>query len=165
MAGLVRPMVGLEWAAWLSFIVQDNPAPKGSMRAVNQGRHMVEANPRIGVWRWQVTDTARKAKALHERPILTGPVAVRLAFTLHRPSSFTKRSRPWPTHQSPGHGDIDKLARGVLDALQDATVFQNDAQVVILNTVKQYPDSGRSDCLPHPGVLVGVYRWDPGAVE
>lgn len=152
------------WRQWVAFTVDGLPAPKGSMTAVRGGHHMIEANPRIRAWRAVVRDNASVALRLYHKgdPPLVGPVAVRLGFTLHRPPSQTRRTRPWPTHQSPGHGDIDKLARGVLDALEDAAVFLNDAQVVVLNVVKQYGDSGRADALRAPGVVVGVFRWDPG---
>lgn len=145
--------------AWIAFSVDGLPAPKGSLTAV-RGRHVIEANPRLRAWRGAVATNARLALKMY-RPgeaVLAGPVGVSLAFTLIRPGSLTKRTRPWPTHQSPGHGDVDKLARGVLDALEDAGVFYNDAQVVVLRVVKQYPDSGRSDVMPHGGVMVGVFR-------
>lgn len=58
-----------------------------------------------------------------------------------------------------GHntGDVDKLARLVLDALQDAKVMPDDCQVVELTTRKAYVEGPGTDVLEHAGLLVRIY--------
>lgn len=84
---------------------------------------------------------------------LRGPLAVRLVFALPRPASAPKTRRVWPSGRV---GDVDKLARSVLDSLTDAGVWHDDAQVVDLQVVKDYPGP---DIGQHvPGVRITVWR-------
>jgi hypothetical protein len=52
------------------------------------------------------------------------------------------RDRPYPSYKSALSigGDLDKLVRLVLDALESCGVLVNDAQVVELTTRKVYDD-------------------------
>lgn len=80
---------------------------------------------------------------------LLGPVAVRLVFAMPKPA---RPKFPWPAVKP----DIDKLERAVLDALTDAGVWKDDAQVVDLHTTKAYPGP---DIGQHvPGVRITVHR-------
>lgn len=80
---------------------------------------------------------------------LPGPLAVRLVFAMPRPA---RPKWPWPAVKP----DIDKLERAVLDALTDAGVWVDDAQVVDLHAVKHYPGP---DIGQHvPGVRITVWR-------
>lgn len=80
---------------------------------------------------------------------LLGPVAVRLVFAMPKPA---RPKWPWPAVKP----DIDKLERAVLDAMTDAGVWGDDAQVVDLHTVKQYPSAEIAQ--PLPGVRITVHR-------
>jgi Holliday junction resolvase RusA-like endonuclease len=65
---------------------------------------------------------------------LTGSVSVSCCFALPRPKKYQRRG------VEPAHcvaPDLDKLVRGVLDALSQV-VFVDDAQVVSLSAVKYY---------------------------
>ena len=138
--------------------VYGTPAPKGSLRPVGRGPHraLIEDNPASEPWRALI---ARAGRAWHLSEPLDGPLAATITVTLARPQTVTIKARPWPSKQSPGHGDIDKLARLILDGLQDAKVYGNDAQVVELTIVKAYPDTPNvPNILDRPGAVI---RLDP----
>lgn len=162
--------------------VVGTPKPQGSKRAFvvkgkggGKARAVVvdSAKAPLKDWRGDVTAAVRRAlteqivassgyvpptDAIAWQPI-TGPVAVRLVFALPRPASAPKTRRVWPSGRV---GDVDKLARSVLDSLTDAGVWHDDAQVVDLHVVKDYPGP---DVGQHvPGVRITVSRVaDPTA--
>lgn len=110
---------------------------------------VVEDNKATKPWR---RDVARAAKRLP--PAGFGQaIGVEVTITLERPKTVT---RTHPT-ASRGGGDVDKLARTILDALQDAGTFPDDAVVVELTVRKSYPDGPLPDALPYPGALIRVY--------
>lgn len=145
----------------LAVHVVGTPKPQGSKRAFynpKAGRaQIVDANKRpLKDWRTDVVVGCQRA--MDDTPLLLlGPLAVRLVFALPRPAS-APRSRLWPAVKP----DIDKLARAVLDAMTDAGVWKDDAQVVDLHPSKHYPGP---DIGQHvPGVRITVYRVaDPAA--
>ena len=75
-----------------------------------------------------------------------GPVRLRIVFWLVRPKGHygtgrnegvVKKSAPvWPATKP----DSDKLTRSTMDALTDAQVYRDDAQVVHLDVWKAYAD-------------------------
>lgn len=148
------------------FKVYGDPAPKGSMKcvgAVGKRKHvLVEDNAGTKPWRDKVGAVARRAVGEQAGP--QQAVYVEMLFALDRPASHygtgrnarkVKASAPvWPTAH--GTGDDDKLARLVLDALEDAGVLVNDAQVCPLYSDKQFYDR-------HP-VYDGVPR-DPDLLD
>ena len=140
--------------------VYGRPAPKGSLRVVGRGEraHVIEDNANTTAWRDLIRRAGRAwytAGKLNE-PI-DGPVAVECTITLDRPESVTPTSRPWPSKKSPGHGDMDNLARLILDGLEDAAVYGNDAQVVDGRPegVPRHPHA--LDALDRPGAIVRLY--------
>lgn len=78
----------------------------------------------------------------------TGRVGVHLQFRLQRPKSAPKTKRMWPVGAK--SGDVDKLARSVLDSLT-GVLFADDSQVTELVVTKDYGT---------PGVTVEVYSAD-----
>lgn len=127
----------------LAFFVEGHPVPQGSKRFVGRGR-MIEANPRLRLWRAVVSDVARAAVGGRD-PIEKGvPVRLVVRFLLPRPRTV---KRVWPTVPA----DLDKLTRAVGDALTDAGVWVDDSQVVDLFASKRYADGV-------PGVEVRVER-------
>lgn len=81
-----------------------------------------------------------------------GPLLVVLAFALPKPKAAERGPRRWPIGKNAG--DVDKLARSVLDALTDAAVFLDDGQVVHLTVRKDYPGTIESGQQASPGVRV-----------
>lgn len=134
----------------VELIVPGRPAPKGSLRCVGgRGRpHQLieQLADSQKEWRQVVTAAARH----NLEPLARyAPVAVSVAFTLPRPASG-KLTRP-----SGRVGDVDKLARLVLDALESAGALADDAQVVELHASKHYPAPG-PQALPWPGARIRI---------
>jgi Holliday junction resolvase RusA-like endonuclease len=78
-------------------------------------------------------------------------VSVSIQFWLTRPKSVTRQ-------YATGTYDIDKLTRGVLDALQSAGVIKNDNLVVDLVVRKTYADHHES------GVQVTIVPYDNDSI-
>lgn len=137
--------------AELVLTLPGRPAPKGSLKCIGRGgRHqLIEDNARTKPWRQTIVTWARKATN-HADP--GQPVGVAVTITIERPKSV---SRVHATTRNTY--DVDKLARLVLDALQDAKVLPDDAQVVELLARKAYIDGPLPDALPYPGALIRVY--------
>jgi Holliday junction resolvase RusA-like endonuclease len=115
----------------INIIVEGQPVPKQSYRAVKGGGY---TDPRMKAWQ---TAVAWKAtEVMQGRDPLSGPVSVRLVFTLS-------------THR---RVDCDNLSKGTLDGLRKI-VFGDDSQVVNLHVVKHVEKN--------PGVLIEIY---PGEV-
>ena len=139
--------------------VYGRPAPKGSMKCVGRrGRraHVIveELGPSIERWRDRLAPACQKLLTAHGGP-LAGPLTVEVTFTLARPTTVPLTARPWPSVRN---GDVDKLARTILDALQANGVITDDAQVCELTARKCYPDTpGCPDRLDRPGAIIRVY--------
>lgn len=131
-----------------------HPAPKGSMKCVGRGtRHqLVEANKNTAPWRTLIASAGPHLMG-PDGHSWDGPVAIHLTFTLDRPTSVKRR---WPTTQHKGAGDVDKLARTVLDGIEDSGALANDAQVCLLTVVKCYPDTPGQNQLGQAGVLITI---------
>lgn len=140
--------------ASLSLTVVGNPIPQGSKRAIlsrsTQKPIVVDAN-RIGLADWRATMTAHAMRLRAEGDVATfqGPVKVVVDFRLRRPADHYlpingKRATPELRSGAPTYTttapDIDKLCRAVLDALTDAGVWRDDAQVVELVATKTYSE-------------------------
>jgi crossover junction endodeoxyribonuclease RusA len=121
------------------------PRPQGSMTAWRdpQGRQHVKYTNTLHMWRGLVTEAVRRAG---EGPRIEGPIQVSIVFELPRPRGHfgsgrnAGRLRPGaPAYPAVGGNDLDKLVRGVLDAVTDAgTVWADDAQVIRLCASKLY---------------------------
>lgn len=140
----------------LGFRVAGLPIPQGSKTAsVVRGRAVIRDDnaKTLKPWRRRIKDIATAHLPPGWRP-LNEPVRVVLLFAMPRPKSHPKRRRLWPIGR--GTGDIDKLTRAVLDALEDARVLLNDSVVVDLRAIKDYPGPDVEQAAP--GVLVAVFR-------
>jgi Holliday junction resolvase RusA-like endonuclease len=148
-------------------VVYGPPAPKGSMKCIGRGgRHqLVDNSTRTKPWRERVAAGARRLTISG----LSGPLGVEVTLTVDRPTSHYRvngqlsaegRRRPWPSRKSSGvGGDVDKLARTVLDALEDSGVLLDDAQVVELIVRKTFRDGAGvlPDALDRPGARIRLY--------
>lgn len=117
--------------------VPGTPRPKGSLRHVGKGR-MVENHEHSGDWRAMVAYAARQElidlENLGNPPgAYLGAVRVTVQLRFAPPKSWRGG---FPTSRATG--DVDKHARNILDALQDAGVFKDDAQVASLRISKRY---------------------------
>jgi Holliday junction resolvase RusA-like endonuclease len=134
------------------------PAPKGSMKCVakhapgHHARLVEQLGPAIERWRDRLEPACAILRA--DQP-LTGPLTVDVTVTLPRPASAPLAKRPWPAVRN---GDIDKLARTILDALTANKVIADDSLVVELTARKCYPDTpGCPDRLDRPGAIIRIY--------
>lgn len=153
-------MSGVPARKALLFRVYGLPVTQGSKRVVRaggkrDGRPLVveDRRPDLLAWRGGVEVHARQARYACNWPIASGPVAVRLGFVLPRRPSVR---RPVPSVKP----DLDKLVRGVLDALTGAGVWGDDGQVVDLVAGKRYETVAL-----RPGVAVTVREWVDGCDE
>ena len=129
-----------------------NPVPQGSKTRTRHGMRD-DSSEKLQPWR----DTVHWAalRALDGEPAYEGPVVVEVTFTLRKPAAAPKTRTSWPV--KPRTGDLDKLQRAVFDALTDAAVWGDDAQVVEVTARKVYPEEG-VDALEHPGALIRVWQ-------
>lgn len=126
--------------------VRGRPEAKGSWRVSRTG-HLFSDNPRLRGWADRVASEV--AAELNGTGLLLGSVAIIAEFRLTRPKShFTgtgalrKGAAP-----APRRPDLDKLVRGLLDALT-GVVFADDSQVTDLDACKVYAEA--------PGVMLRV---------
>ena len=144
--------------------VYGEPVPQGSTRAFAvrkggrpTGRVVVTGdNSRTKPWRQAIVDAALPLGAVGPA---RGPMSVTLVFFLSRPRSHLLTGKSTAGQLSPsapalpiGKPDVDKLTRAVLDALTDAGVWADDAQVAALTGVKLYAETGRR----RPGVVIEI---------
>lgn len=134
----------------ITFFVEGISRPQGSKRSLGNGR-MVEASRYLKPWRQDVRFTAQQ-----HRPgvwVTDFPVSVSILFCFQRPKShytskgiLTKNAPIKATSKS--IGDVDKLSRGILDALT-TVLFDDDSQVIELVAYKRY-------CSPteRPGAII-----------
>jgi crossover junction endodeoxyribonuclease RusA len=106
-----------------------------------------------GVYQWRGQVQQAVADAVIEQMI--GPIELRLGFDLPRPGAHYGTGRnagvvkaSAPTHPSV-MPDLDKLVRCVCDAITDAGLWRDDAQVVSIIAAKRYTNA-------NPGVLIQV---------
>jgi crossover junction endodeoxyribonuclease RusA len=114
-----------------TFFVEGHPRPQGSKDHVGGGR-LVESSKGLAAWRWAVglaANRVRKGGALHQ-----GPLCVSVLFVLPRPKGVPESAGNAPAIKPP---DIDKLIRGVLDALT-GTLMVDDAQVTEVRARKRW---------------------------
>lgn len=148
------------------FHVTGYPAPKGSMKCIGKRgkvKHQLVEDVRVGQRNWR----NRVVRAAAATGVTAGPgqpVSVDVTFTLDRPASHrgTGRNRDivkakaptYPTGQSTN--DLDKMVRLIGDALQEAELLVDDAQVVDWRARKRYVDGPDPGPMKIPGALIRV---------
>lgn len=169
-----------------AFRVYGEPAPKGSLA----GRCLT--HPKIGqictrVQRVAMSEDANrgrpwrraieKAAPVHitERPDPHQPLMISVLFAVTRTTAAAGRLYPATQSAQSVGGDLDKMVRLILDALESCKVLVNDAQVVAIGgppstdpvldgrprkVYADHPDWGRTDANGAP--LPGLYcRLEP----
>lgn len=136
----------------LTFTVEGAPVPQGSMVATRFGSGMRhEKASALALWRSQIAHAVRAAA--EDQAVLLpleGPLELVADFTLARPKSAPKK-RVLPVVKP----DADKLLRALCDALTQCGTWLDDAQVVRIQTAKNYV-GGPGAAMNVPGVRVLV---------
>jgi len=131
----------------LYLTVIGDPAPQGSKRYLGNGR-FIEASPKIPAWRNAVSMAVANAhEATGDSSPFTGPITVVSTFYMRRPKSV-KRNYPSVVP------DLDKLERGLWDALTQAGAWQDDSLVIMSLSSKVYADDRP------PGATVEILSAD-----
>jgi Holliday junction resolvase RusA-like endonuclease len=160
--------------------VSGHPRTKGSLNGVctrNKSHtiHYTEQVEQSSAWRKRVARVLREAQLAEYGRFLqhAGPVEVRLVF--HYPRTAASAGGIAPSHETTWPtvitlGDIDKLARNVLDALSAPTkrdgmegcsaLIKDDSQVVLLSVGKFWAHD-----LAEPGVDILVMGMESGEPE
>lgn len=139
------------------FTVNGIAAPQGSKNAIpikNRagtivGTNVVESSKRVGPWRKRIAAAGEVAMYRYRAKPFAGAVRVHLRFVLPRPKATPAVTPP----AIKKNGDIDKLARAVLDALT-GPVLVDDCLVVELRCLKRIAEKGEE-----PRVIVTVARF------
>lgn len=146
----------------LRFRVGGLPVPEGSMSGYLRGgkiRIVPQNQKALKRWRGDVAKACEITLLgdLAWKP-MTGPVMLALTFGFARPVSHPKGRTTWPTGKGTT-GDVDKLARAVLDALT-GLAYRDDAQVVTVLAAKDWCGQGVARHLTLPGAVVRAWRID-----
>lgn len=136
----------------IELVVYGTPAPQGSKRHVGRGI-MVESSAKVAPWR-EAVKWAALSKLTGREP-MAGPLHVTCDFFLLKPRSAPKKVHAWPAKRP----DLDKLLRSTFDALSDAGVWLDDAQVVRCTASKSYALEGL-ESLSRPGAVIRVRPLD-----
>jgi len=112
----------------IRFGVEGTPISQGSMKHIGQGRMIHSRATELATWRALVALAAKQAGC---EPI-PDPIAISITFRLKKPKTV-KRALPTVAP------DLDKLVRGVLDALTGCA-YLDDSQVIDIKAKKVYSD-------------------------
>lgn len=120
----------------VEFDVLGVPAPQGSKRHVGHGI-MVESSKKLAPWRDSVAAAARNAAIRGGvTRSLTGPLNLDVTFRFPMPKArqaAVRRAGEGPKTTAP---DLDKLVRGVGDALQASGLIVDDARIASITARK-----------------------------
>jgi hypothetical protein len=151
--------------------IPGHPATKGSMvcigRVGKRAHVVIESHGTAKPWLDAVTLWCRKKLAGRYKAAARQPLGAECTFTLERPKGHYGTGRNagilkarFEDAQPVGHdtGDVDKLLRVVLDALQKSDVIPDDCAVIEATTRKSYVQPEPvDDVLSYPGVVIRLY--------
>ena len=138
----------------LTIRVSGKPVGQGAMRrSASGGMHHAEGQ-RLKTWRNRVADAARIELERLAIPLddELGEYLLVMEFRMARPKSQTYRN---PRGGAP---DVDKLGRGVADALE-GVLYANDNQVMAQLPWQRYSEP------KHQGATIHVHHWWPHATR
>ena len=134
-------------SAWVPGVA----VPQGSMKHV--GRGIMRHSNASGIVLYRAQVGAAVTKAVDDAGVLLpleGPLTLDATFVLARPKS-APRKRVWPDRRPA----LDKMVRALGDALTEAGLWLDDAQVVQVNASKIYVGSPE-DSYGVPGTWFAV---------
>ena len=132
----------------LTFYVPGDPVAKGRGRAVRtaSGRPRVFTPTKTVRWEDWIALNAERALSTKIGTFDEGAVAIEIIVNVRRPISRPKKY-VWPDKRP----DLDNYIKAVLDGLQKAGVWRDDAQVVRIAAIKQYATGDR-----RPGIQIDI---------
>lgn len=162
----------------LTIVIPGRAAPKGSLKCVGRrGRvaHVIlesDQGGHVARWRADVAMWVRRRWPSEQYAAPGQPVGAEITFTLDRPKSHYGTGRnagklkpAYAAALPVGHstGDVDKLLRNVLDALQDTDLLPDDCAVVEATARKTYVDGPElvPDGLHYAGAVIRLYPYEP----
>lgn len=148
----------------MKFFVSGTPVPKGSAKAfVVKGRAIVTQDNGARQKPWASAIGWHAQQMMEGAPLIAGPVAIGLIFTMPRPLSHYgtgKNSRSLKETAPAWHistPDLDKLIRCVKDALT-GVVWRDDSHVASIDSAtKVYGET--------PGVSISIRYLLEGAAK
>ena len=150
----------------LEFVAAGKPEPQGSSkgfvitdkRTGKQRAIVTSDNAKLKPWRWSVQLAARLAMeraGLGGQMIVGSPVHIEARFLMPAPLWAQAKQKRGKVVACIVRPDVDKLARGLMDALT-GIVLQDDSLVVDLHPTKRYAVG-----VEEPGVHVLVASHQP----
>jgi len=121
----------------ISFRVDGQPIPQGSMKVIN-GHIIHSQGSALAAWRSAI---GLSAKAAGAKPTLEA-VSMTLVFIMNKPRTVTRLDPTVPP-------DLDKLVRAALDALT-SIAYKDDSQVIEIRAMKVYGE--------YPGVEIVIAK-------
>jgi Holliday junction resolvase RusA-like endonuclease len=134
-----------------------DPVPQGSKKYLGNTKvlHrpiMVDQNAKgLATWRSDIVGAVRRY--MEDNPDFCrfeSAVVARMVFSFQRPRSSPQKKRPFMTVEP----DLDKLARGVGDALQVAGAIANDSLIVDFTRLAKVYCGEDPEALEIPGCLI-----------
>lgn len=145
----------------IRFTVKGFPVTQGSKTP----QHIFNARGNCSVWlrddnaaelkQWRALVRTGAERAMTGRERFSGPLLLLAAFYFPRPKSHTRKQRENPFVHGGGRYDVEKLVRAINDAMTEAEVWADDAQVSVLLTEKRYAEQDEN-----VGVIINVQALD-----
>lgn len=119
--------------------IPGDPVGKGRARVAMRGKSPALYTPDTTV-RYEAQVSSEARYSMDGRPLITGPVALKLELYFGIPQSYTKKrtaealeGRLAPTKKP----DIDNVVKAICDAF-NGSVWNDDVQVVDLHVIKRF---------------------------
>lgn len=122
--------------SWITLHIDGPPASKGSYNVMPNG-HLKSASKRLAGWTSDLIFEARKYMRLHKVEPIAGAVFVEIVVLRPRPRDqlIGLVVKPDAPKRPTGTPDLDKVARAVLDGLDEAGVFADDKDDRMVSTL------------------------------
>jgi crossover junction endodeoxyribonuclease RusA len=119
----------------MTLIIHGKPAPQPRVRAYRRGEHAGVYTPSTAdAWKGQIM----LAASLYRGQFTTGALRLEVEFYLPRPQAHKHDEyvavKP----------DLDNLLKSTMDALSDAGIWHDDAQVAAIVSTKRYESANQA---------------------
>lgn len=119
----------------MTLVIHGKPAPQPRVRAYRRGEHAGVYTPSMAdAWKGQVM----LAAGLYRGQFTTGPLRLEVEFYLPRPRA--RKNDDYVTVKP----DLDNLLKSTMDALSNAGVWHDDAQVAAIVSTKRYESANQA---------------------